>query len=155
VVTLFIATLPKFAYIFLFIKIFSLLPALLSSYCSYIALLSMLYGAIITLYQVSLKRLLAYGSMVHMGFILYSLSLYSAISIASSIFYLLVYIVLTIFMFSFMFFLFEENEKGVNFLDDISRLYNVLNKNSLLSLYFAYIILSLAGLPFFIGFISK
>lgn len=115
----------------------------------------MLYGAIITLYQVSLKRLLAYGSMVHMGFILYSLSLYSAISIASSVFYLLVYIVLTIFMFSFMFFLFEENEKGVNFLDDISRLYNVLNKNSLLSLYFAYIILSLAGLPFFIGFISK
>jgi NADH:ubiquinone oxidoreductase subunit 2 (subunit N) len=40
-------------------------------------------------------------------------------------------------------------------LDDIGRLSNILNKNKLLSLYFAYIILSLAGLPFFIGFISK
>ena len=115
----------------------------------------MLYGAIITLYQISFKRLLAYGSMVHMGFIIYSLSLYTSISITASVFYLLIYIILMVFVFCFMFFLFEENKEGIFILDDISRLYNVLNKNNLLSLYFVFIIISLAGLPFFIGFISK
>jgi NADH-quinone oxidoreductase subunit N len=118
----------------------------------------MLYGAIITLYQVSFMRLLAYGSMVHMGFILYSLSLYTAMSIAASIFYLLIYILLMIFIFCFMFFLFEENKEskeGIHILDDISKFYNILNKNYLLSLYFTFVIISLAGLPFFIGFISK
>jgi NADH-quinone oxidoreductase subunit N len=158
IVTLFIATLPKLAYIFLFLKIFIISPNLFVNYSLYIALFSMLYGSIITLYQVSFKRLLAYGSMVHMGFILYSLSLYTAISITSSIFYLLIYILLMIFIFCFMFFLFEENKEskdGMHLLDDISKLYNVLNKNYLLSLYFAFVIISLAGLPFFIGFISK
>jgi NADH-quinone oxidoreductase subunit N len=155
IVTLFIATLPKFAYIFLFLKIFVISPNLLVNYSIYIALFSMLYGAIITLYQVSFKRLLAYGSMVHMGFILYSLSLYTAISITASVFYLLIYIILMVFVFCFMFFLFEKNKEGIYILDDISRLHNVLNKNYLLSLYFAFIIISLAGLPFFIGFISK
>jgi len=115
----------------------------------------MLYGAIVTLYQVNLRRLLAYGSMVHMGFILYSLSLLTPISIAASVFYLLIYIILMIFVFCFMFFLLEENKDGIYVIDDISRLYNILNKNYLLSLYFAFIMLSLAGLPFFIGFISK
>jgi NADH-quinone oxidoreductase subunit N len=128
---------------------------MLSGYCSYIALFSILYGSIIALYQTSLKRLLAYGSIAHMGFVLYALSLYTPTSITSAVFYLLVYIVLTIFIFSFMFFLFEEVNNEYLFLDDISRLYNFLNKNYLLSLCFAYIILSLAGLPFFIGFISK
>ena len=105
IVTLFIATLPKFAYTYLFLKFFNLSPDLLTNYCLYTCLFSIIYGSLITLYQISLKRLLGYGSMVHMGFILYSLSLYSAISIASSIFYLLVYVILTLFIFSFMFFL--------------------------------------------------
>lgn len=92
-----------------------------------------------------------------MGFILYSLSLNTVTGLASSIFYLLVYIILMVFVFSFMFFFFEQNENNDNicFLGDISKLYAVLNKNYLLSLYFAFIIFSLAGLPFFVGFVSK
>jgi NADH-quinone oxidoreductase subunit N len=155
IVMIFIATLPKLAYIFLFLKIFSIAPCLLVWYCLCIALISILYGSIIALYQVSFKRLLAYGSIVHIGFILYALSLYTAESIAAAVFYLLVYIILMVFVFCFMFFLWEKGDKGLFFLDDIGRLSNVLNKNKLLSLYFAYVILSLAGLPFFIGFISK
>jgi NADH-quinone oxidoreductase subunit N len=155
IVMSFIATLPKFAYIFLFLKIFSIAPYLLAWYCLCVALISILYGSIIALYQVSFKRLLAYGSIVHIGFILYALSLYTVESIAAAVFYLLVYIILMVFVFCFMFFLWEKGDKGLFFLDDIGRLSNVLNKNKLLSLYFAYAILSLAGLPFFIGFISK
>ena len=161
IVALFIGTLPKFAYIFLFIKIFLIVPNnLLITYCLYISLLSILYGTIISLYQISFKRLLAYGSMVHMGFIICSLTLNTAVSIAASIFYLLIYVILMIFIFCFMFFLFEKNNEDESsdslfFLDDISKIGNILNKNYLLSLCFSYIILSLAGLPFFVGFISK
>lgn len=156
IVALFIGTLPKFAYIFLFLKIFLIVPNnLLISYVLYISLLSVLYGTIISLYQVSLKRLLAYGSMAHMGFIVYSLALSTIISITSSIFYLLVYVILTIFVFSFMFFFFEKKGDNLFFIDDISKLGSILNKNYLLSLTFSFILLSLAGLPFFVGFISK
>jgi NADH-quinone oxidoreductase subunit N len=101
----FIATLPKFAYIFLFLKIFSIMPCLLVGYCLCVALVSVLYGSIVALYQASFKRLLAYGSMVHMGFILYALSLYTAESIAAAVFYLLIYVILMVFIFCFMFFL--------------------------------------------------
>jgi NADH:ubiquinone oxidoreductase subunit 2 (subunit N) len=90
-----------------------------------------------------------------MGFIIYSLTLNTPTSIAASIFYLLIYIVLIIFVFAFMFLFFEKNKDDVFFIDDISKLGNILNKNYLLSLTFSYILLSLAGLPFFIGFISK
>jgi NADH-quinone oxidoreductase subunit N len=156
IVALFVGTLPKFAYVFLFIKFFLIAPNdTLISYVLYISLLSVIYGTIISLYQVSLKRLLAYGSMVHMGFIIYSLTLNTPTSIAASIFYLLIYIVLIIFVFAFMFLFFEKNKDDVFFIDDISKLGNILNKNYLLSLTFSYILLSLAGLPFFIGFISK
>lgn len=156
IVALFIGTLPKFAYIFLFLKFFLIVPNnLLISYVLYISLLSVLYGTIISLYQVSLKRLLAYGSMAHMGFIVYSLALSTIISITSSIFYLLVYVILTIFVFSFMFFFFEKKGDNLFFIDDISKLGSILNKNYLLSLTFSFILLSLAGLPFFVGFISK
>jgi NADH:ubiquinone oxidoreductase subunit 2 (subunit N) len=115
----------------------------------------MLYGSVVALYQTSFKRLLAYGSITHMGFIVYSLSLYSIVGVAASIFYLLVYVVLMLFTFCFMFFLFESDGENYTFLDDISRFGNVLNKNNLLTLYFAYILISLAGLPFFVGFVSK
>jgi NADH-quinone oxidoreductase subunit N len=155
IVALFVATVPKFAYMYLFWKIIILLPLTLANYCSYMVLFSMIYGSIVTLYQISFKRLIAYGSMVHMGFIIYSLCLNSPFSIAASLFYLFVYIILMVFVFCFMFFLFEQKEQDLYFLDDISRLNIVLNNNKILSFYFSYIILSLAGLPFFIGFISK
>lgn len=156
IVALFIGTVPKFSYIFLLLKIFWLYPSnLLVSYCLLIALLSVIYGTIISLYQTSLRRLLGYGSMAHMGLIVYSLILNTAISISSAVFYLLIYVILIISVFSFMFFLFEKNNNGFFVVDDISKLGSILNRNYLLSLYFSFILLSLAGLPFFVGFISK
>lgn len=155
--TLFIGTIPKIAYLFLFINIFTLSSeSILTSYCFLICLLSIIYGTIVSLYQVSLRRLLGYGSMVHMGFIIYSAALYTPESITASIFYLLVYIILMMFVFSFMFVLFEKQENNnISIVDEISKLNVILNKNYILSLCIAFILLSLAGLPFFVGFISK
>jgi NADH-quinone oxidoreductase subunit N len=118
------------------------------------SILSIFYGSVISLYQTSFKRLLAYGSMVHMGLIVYSISLFTVQSITAAFFYLVSYIILMLFTFSFMFFLFEKNNNELFYLDSISQ-FNSLIGNKLLVFSFSIILLSMAGLPFFLGFISK
>jgi len=152
---IFISIIPKIAYVLLFFKLYCEFHVIVSTYCLFISLISIIYGSVVALYQTSFKRLLAYSSMFHIGLIIYSISFFTITSIASAFFYLLTYIILMLFIFSFMFFLFEKNDNGFFVLDDISKLGSILNRNYLLSLYFSFILLSLAGLPFFIGFISK
>ena len=61
--------------------------------------------------------------MVHVGFIIYSISLYSIDSITSAFFYLFFYILLIFFLFSFILFLYEKDSKNTLFLiENISQL---------------------------------
>jgi len=53
-----------------------------------------------------------------------------------------------------MFFLFEKNNNELYYIDSISQFSNLIG-NKLLVLGFSFILISLAGLPFFLGFISK
>jgi NADH-quinone oxidoreductase subunit N len=117
--------------------------------------LSVIYGALISLYQTSFRRLLGYGSMVHIGLIIFSISIFNPQTIAAGIFYLFIYLLLMFFIFSFMFFLFEKNNEKIYYIDDISQFSLFFANNVLLNIYFALILFSLAGLPFFIGFIAK
>jgi NADH:ubiquinone oxidoreductase subunit 2 (subunit N) len=54
-----------------------------------------------------------------------------------------------------MFFLFEKTHEKLTYLDDMSQFHIYFAGNILLSIYYGLIIFSLAGLPFYIGFISK
>jgi NADH-quinone oxidoreductase subunit N len=129
---------------------------LVQNYCLILSGVSVIYGSLISLYQTSFKRLLAYGSMVHIGLIIFSISLYTPQSITAGIFYLFSYIILMLFTFSFMLFLFEkDSSNNLYYLDDISKFHLYFSNNIILSTYFVLIIFSLAGLPFFIGFIAK
>ena len=56
------------------------------------SLLSLLIGSIVGLVQVKIKRLLAYSTISHVGFILLSLAIISEQSIDSFIFYIIQYI---------------------------------------------------------------
>jgi NADH-quinone oxidoreductase subunit N len=94
--------------------------------------------------------------MVHIGFIIYSLSIYNIDGVASSFFYLLFYITLIFFLFTFILLLHEKNINNSLFLiENISQLGLIFNKNKILAILLSFILLSLAGLPFFVGFISK
>jgi NADH:ubiquinone oxidoreductase subunit 2 (subunit N) len=93
--------------------------------------------------------------MVHIGLMVFSISIFNPHTIAAGIFYLIVYILLMFFIFSFMFFLFEKNNEKIYYIDDISQFHIYFANNILLIIYFSLIIFSLAGLPFFIGFIVK
>jgi NADH-quinone oxidoreductase subunit N len=70
ITTAFIALIPKIAYIFLFFKLFIEFYHIVETFTYLISLFSILYGSIITLYQTSFRRLIAYGSMVHIGFMI-------------------------------------------------------------------------------------
>src|SRR5437868_315657 len=85
----------------------------------------------------------------------FSISLYTIDSIVAGFFYLIIYITLMLFIFAFMLFLFEKNNNEVVVIDDISQISMKISNNFLLSNFFVFILFSLSGLPFFIGFISK
>jgi len=155
----FIAIIPKIAYIFIFFELYSLvyINPIVFYFSLLIGFLSVLYGSILSLYEASFKRLLGYGSIVHMGFIIISISLFELISIASSFLYIIFYTLLMYICFIFLQ-LFIEKKEGSNeiiFLDNITSLGFFFNKNFLLTLIFSFTLLSLAGLPFFMGFFSK
>lgn len=151
----FIAIIPKIAYVILFLKLYTEFHTIIHNYCLILSGISVIYGSLISLYQTSFRRLLAYGSMVHLGLIVFIICVFTIQSITAGLFYLFTYIMLMLFTFCFMFFLFEKKDDKLTYLDDISKFHIYFADNILLLIFYGLIIFSLAGLPFFIGFISK
>lgn len=152
---IFIAIIPKIAYVILFLKLYIEFYTVIHNYCLILSGISVIYGSLISLYQTSFRRLLAYGSMVHLGLIIFIICIFTIQSITAGLFYLFSYIMLMLFTFCFMFFLFEKKNDKLTYLDDISKFHIYFADNILLLIYYGLIIFSLAGLPFFIGFIAK
>jgi NADH-quinone oxidoreductase subunit N len=152
---IFIATIPKVGYVMLFFKLYYIFLFFIKIFCLFIISISIIYGSIIALYQTSFRRLLAYGSMGHIGLLLFAISNISINTIVGGFYYLILYIILMLFIFSFMFFLFEVNKEGLIMIDEISQISLKIANNFLLSNFFIFILASLAGLPFFLGFIAK
>lgn len=152
---IFIAIFPKIIYVTLFFKLYYELSAILKSFCLILSGISIIYGSIITMYQTSFRRLLAYGSMVHIGLMIYSISIFSLTSIVSGFYYLMFYIILIYFIFFLMFLFYSKNKSGLIYVDNISEFYEQLSNNTILTIFFIFILFSLAGLPFFIGFLAK
>jgi NADH-quinone oxidoreductase subunit N len=154
---LFIATIPKIAYCTLFFNIFIHFSFTIQYISLVLSFITIIYGSILALYQTNLQRMIGYGSMSHMGLVIYTLSIgintgYSA----AAFFYLFFYAFLVFFLLSFIIFLNEKD--SFNFLyhtNNISQIGVILYKNKILSILLVSIFLSLAGLPFFVGFISK
>ena len=155
----FIGIVPKIGYIYIFFKIYSIVANFhfVFFFVILIGFLSILYGSILSLYEISLKRLLGYGSIVHMGFIIISISLLELLSIASAFLYIFFYTLLMFICFIFLLLFIEKKEDNneIIFIDNITFIGKFLNKNLLLTVIFSFTTLSLAGLPFFMGFFSK
>jgi len=155
----FIGVVPKIVYIYVFLQIYSLLyyHNFIFFFVILIGFLSIVYGSVLSLYEVSLKRLLGYSSIVHMGFIIIALSLFELVSIAAAFLYILIYTILMSNSFILLLLFIEKREDNneIIFIDNITSISKFLNKNTLLSVIFSVTLLSLAGLPFFAGFFSK
>nr|YP_025882.1 NADH dehydrogenase subunit 2 [Moniliophthora perniciosa]AAQ74265.1 NADH dehydrogenase subunit 2 [Moniliophthora perniciosa] len=119
------------------------------------SLLSLIIGSVVGLAQNRIKRLLAYSTISHIGFILLALAIHSKQSIDSFIFYIIQYIItnLNIFLIIIAFsYLINNNIKDIRYISEFKGQFFL---NPLISLSFSICLFSMAGIPPLIGFFSK
>jgi NADH-quinone oxidoreductase subunit N len=115
------------------------------------AIVSLLWGNIAALRQHKVQRLLAYGSVAHAGFVLLGLVAGSEVGFGAMMYYLGVYVFMTIGAFGILMVLERRGEAGPA-LVDLDGLYRRSPMAALLLLVF---MMSLAGIPPTAGFVAK
>lgn len=152
IVTAFFAIVPKLATIGVlvillngpFIAIFSdLQPVLI--FC---AVSSLLVGSIAAINQAKLKRLLAYSSISHVGFLLLGVLTNSLLSLQATFIYLMIYIVMSINTWTLVLTVFKHGNY-------ITQLSGLSRANPVLAMTFVLVLFSTAGIPPLAGFFSK
>jgi NADH-quinone oxidoreductase subunit N len=113
---------------------------------------SIIVGSISAIYQKRLKRLFAYSTIAHTGFILLAFLCNSLDGSKSLIFYILIYSCLTIITFSVLINIAIKTPIQPKYLINLA---TVGSKNYIFASTFALIILSIAGIPPLAGFFSK
>ena len=154
-VTIFFAMLPKIAALTVFIRILYV-PFLniidqWQIIIVFLSIASMLFGAIAAIGQKNLKRLAAYSSIGHMGYVLAGVSTGTNQGIQSSITYTSIYLFMNLAFFSCLFML-RRDEKYFENIEDLSGL---SKKHPVLSFSFLIVLFSLAGIPPLAGFFAK
>ncbi len=133
------------------------------------SLLSLIIGTIVGLTQFRIKRLFAYSTISHVGFILLALSISSIESTQAFIFYLMQYSISNLNAFFILlaigftlYYYITDNKEHRKLLDKnnspvqlISQLRGFFYINPLLALSFAITIFSFVGIPPLIGFFAK
>ncbi|KXN93385.1 NADH-ubiquinone oxidoreductase chain 2 [Leucoagaricus sp. SymC.cos] len=125
------------------------------------SLLSLLIGTVVGLAQTRIKRLLAYSTISHIGFILLALAINSESSIDSLIFYIVQYTITNLNMFliiialSYITATTSAINKEIKDIRYIKELKGKFFSNPILSLSLAICLFSMAGIPPLIGFFSK
>jgi len=164
-ITLLMATVSKLAMFIVLMKcLFSqgyFVSENLIQLISVFAVLSMLIGNALALKQSNLKRLLAYSSVAHMGYLLIVLLISSQESMAfawqSAQFYLAAYILASLSIFTVIV-ICEQQYREQNEIDvqlKIEDLQGLFWHNRALALLTIIAVLSFAGIPLTMGFIGK
>ncbi len=153
-VTSFMSTVVKIAAFSAFVKIFAacfgkLQPALLP-YEQGILVLTLIVANVTAAYQRNVKRMLAYSSVGHVGYLLLALTSSPQGSQQAIFYYLTVYSAGSLLAFAVLQVM-ERNNRGTG-LEEFRGLYK---KNPLLAFSMAMALLSLAGIPPLSGFFAK
>lgn len=117
----------------------------------FLSVASMFLGAIAAISQKNLKRLLAYSSIGHVGYVLIALVAASDQGIRSASIYMFIYLIMNIAVFAILLSL-KKTDVYVEKIDDLNGL---SQSNPIVSASMAIIMLSMAGIPPFIGFFGK
>ena len=175
VVTTFVAIVAKISIFIFFLElvyytektlfVFSWTNCLLIS-----SLFSLVIGSVLGLTQFRIKRLFAYSTISHVGFILLALSVNSVESIQAYIFYIITYtisnlnafIILIAIGYSFFIYVYKDEKHRDNLMDKnnspiqlISQLKGYFYINPFLALSLAITLFSFAGVPPLVGFFAK
>jgi NADH-quinone oxidoreductase subunit N len=120
-------------------------------YLAVLSIFSMLYGSIVAIAQSNIKRMLAYSSISHAGYILIGLAAGTSTGVAGVIFYLAVYTFMNLAAFGIISLVEGENDTNL----DINSYAGLGTKSPVLAALLAIIMFSLAGLPPLAGFFAK
>lgn len=154
-ITSFFAIVPKIAFVGLLIRFIFDIFADISFFFEIIfyilAVLSMLLGSLSALQQKKIKRLLAYSSISHIGFILIGFTSNIFDSIPYILLYIIIYIVMSINLWTSYLSL-NVNHKPIKYLTDLS---NIFSFNKLYAFIIIINIFSMSGIPPLAGFFSK
>jgi len=153
--TLFISSVPKMA---AFAMAFRLLQTGLGDLqgdwmqmLSLLAVLSIVFGNLAAIAQTNIKRMLAYSTIGHMGFVLMGLLPGTAESYGAGMFYVIVYALMSAAAFGMVIMLSARGVEAEN-LDDFKGLNR---RNSWYAAIMAMVMFSMAGVPVFVGFFAK
>ncbi|SOD20137.1 NADH-quinone oxidoreductase subunit N [Pedobacter xixiisoli] len=153
-ITAFMSTVVKTAGFAAFLRLFAgafeplhdfWMPALMV-----IVIITLCVGNITALYQKNFKRMLAYSSISHAGYLLFSLIVLTANSASNVLVYAAAYTFASIVAFAVLI-----NVKQKTGSDDIESFNGLAKRNPLAALALTIAMLSLAGIPLTAGFIGK
>lgn len=155
-VTLLFAAVPKIIIFSLIVKLFLLVfcdySELWGPFFLFASVLSIAVGSLSAIYQKRLKRLFAYSTIAHTGFILLGVVGASPDSIKTLTFYVVIYSGLTLLLFSLLIYAVLSVSGFPAYLATwtASGL-----KNSVFVISFTFVLFSIAGIPPLAGFFSK
>ena len=156
-VTAFFAIVPKIAFInfilLFFNTFFFSFFFFWNQWFIFLAFFSFIIGTFGAIFQIKIKRLLAYSAISQIGFLCLGFSLNTVESFQAVFFFIFIYVILSILIFSLIFCLrrFDNNLEIKNIL----HLKNFFKINPFFSILFCLAFFSLAGIPPLVGFFSK
>ena len=154
-VTLFVSTAPKIGYFALALRLLAHglggTEGEWTQMLSALAVLSLIVGNTVAIVQTNIKRLLAYSTIVNVGFILLGFVAGTADGYTAALYYTLVYVLVVLGSFGVILMMSRAGYEAEK-LDDFKGLYQ---RDPLLALIMMMLMFSTAGIPPFVGFWAK
>ncbi|AQS47810.1 MULTISPECIES: NADH-quinone oxidoreductase subunit NuoN [Thioclava] len=154
-VTAFFATAPKIAAMALIARLvfdaFGQVPAEWGQILALLAGLSMVWGSVAAIGQSNIKRLMAYSSITHMGYVLLGLSAGTVEGVQSMLTYMAIYVTMNVGVFAFML----SMERDGQPVTELKALNQYARQAPVKALAMLVLLFSLAGVPPMLGFFAK
>jgi NADH-quinone oxidoreductase subunit N len=154
-VTMFFATAPKIAALIVFFRVLmgpleEMFPDW-QNILAFVANASMIIGALGAIMQTNFKRLLAYGSIGHIGYALVGVAAGSPEGLKAVLIYITLYMFMAIGTFGFILFMRREGK----YLESLSDLSGLSRTCPMAAIFLLIMMFSMAGIPPFAGFWGK
>jgi len=154
-VTAFFAAAPKVAAVALLLRVlvdpFGGLTDEWRQIVTFMAVVSMVVGAVGAIQQTNIKRLMAYGSIGHIGYILLGLAAGSEMGVRGILVYLAVYLAMTVGTFAVIL---SMRHRGRP-VEDLAHFAGLSRTHPMMALVMAVFMFSMAGVPPLAGFFGK
>ena len=154
-VTAFVATVSKGAMFAVLLRYFTIIDVrahhTVFLIFAILAIASMVVGNLLALLQSNVKRLLAYSSIAHLGYLVVAFLASGALAATAITFYLVAYFVTTIGAFGVVTVLSSADSEA----EDLDEYRGLFARRPWLSVVFTAMLLSLAGIPLTAGFVGK